>query len=305
MALTRFTNWVNSRFQLNWSPNALPSGDPAELRKILHQHSEKWDDERIRERAEEIAREHPNVDSLDAWLQEHMEIPLEDAEREQLEESPDRISEIALAALSRGMRKELTIFERWILLQILDSSWKDHLHQMDQVKDAIGFRSFSQKDPRIEFKREAARLYEEMQSNVRDKVTDIIMRGRLTPQALPPETTAQMQERRPGEPVPAEAAANIEQARQAQGAPAAVQGAPRPQPAPRPAAAAPATATLGRGAPARRPGTPSAGAATGKSSIPAIGRNEVVTVIHPQTGKQEQMKFKKAKPLLEQGWKLG
>ena len=33
MALTRFTNWVNSRFELNWSPNALPSGDPAELRR--------------------------------------------------------------------------------------------------------------------------------------------------------------------------------------------------------------------------------------------------------------------------------
>ena len=310
MALTRFTNWVNSRFELNWSPNALPSNDPGELRKLLHEQGEKWDDDRIRQRAELLAKEHTSAESLDAWLQEHMQIELEDSEREQLEESPDRISEIALAALSRGMRKELTIFERWILLQILDSSWKDHLHQMDQVKDAIGFRSFSQKDPRIEFKREASRLYEEMQSNVRDKVTDIIMRGRLTPQAISQEAATQMRERKPGEEVPDEAASDINRARDAQAqaraqAQAAAAGQAQRQPAARPTAAAPATATLRRASAGGRAGAKPAGGATGKTAIPAIGRNEVVTVINPQTGKQEQMKFKKAKPLLEQGWKLG
>ena len=34
-----------------------------------------------------------------------------------------------------GLRAELTQFERWILLQIFDSAWKDHLHSMDQLKE--------------------------------------------------------------------------------------------------------------------------------------------------------------------------
>jgi hypothetical protein len=153
-------------------------------------------------------------------------------------------------------------------------------------------------------------LYEEMQSNVRDKVTDIIMRGRLTPQAISQEAATQMRERKPGEQVPDEAAADINRARDAQAqaraqAQAAAAGQAQRQPAARPAAAAPATATLRRATAGGGAGAKPTGGATGKTAIPAIGRNEVVTVINPQTGKQEQMKFKKAKPLLEQGWKLG
>ena len=73
----------------------------------------------------------------------------------------------------------------------------------------------------------------------------------------------------------------------------------------RPSTAAPATATLGRRAGQNRTAKPAPGGPSAKTAIPAIGRNEVVTVINPENGKQEQMKFKKAKPLLEQGWKLG
>ena len=309
MALTRFTNWVNGRFELNWSPNALPSNDPAELRKILHEQADKWDDDRIRNRAAQIAAEHGDADSLESWLNEHLSIGLEESEREALEESPDRIAEITLTAVSRGLRKELTMFERWILLQILDSSWKDNLHQMDQVKDAIGFRSFSQKDPRIEFKREASRLYEEMNSTIRDRVTDVIMRGRMTPQAISPESANEIAQRKPGEKVNEETRRELEaaQAGQPQGARPGTEGAPQMAAAAqrRPSAAAPATATLGRRAGQNRTAKPAPGGPSAKTAIPAIGRNEVVTVINPENGKQEQMKFKKAKPLLEQGWKLG
>jgi len=66
-----------------------------------------------------------------------------------------------------------------VLVQVLDATWKDHLHAMDQLRDSIGFRSFSQKDPRIEFKRESSRLYAEMELAARDRVTDLIFKGRL------------------------------------------------------------------------------------------------------------------------------
>ena len=39
-------------------------------------------------------------------------------------------------------------------------------------------------------------------------------------------------------------------------------------------------------------------------SAPAIGRNEIVTVVNPSNGESQQMKWKKAQPLLQEGWKL-
>ena len=79
------------------------------------------------------------------------------------------------------LRRELGQLERYVLLQILDSTWKDHLYSMDQVKDSVGLRGYAEKDPRIEYKREGASQYAAMQGVIQDRVTDLIFRARLTP----------------------------------------------------------------------------------------------------------------------------
>jgi preprotein translocase subunit SecA len=307
-AVGTFTDWVNARYDLNWSANALPSNNPQELRTILLEQASKWDEKRIAERARKALDATSDVDSLDDWLQENARIALTPSEREKAKTDRDAVAE---EVLTRGLRQELTTFERWILLQILDSSWKDHLHQMDQLRDAIGFRSFSQRDPRIEFKREAAEYFDEMQSTIQDKVTDVIMRGRLSPQATPsPQAMLQAAAKAEaeGKEIPPELAAALAQAKARQqqaaesgggtqqaGAPATAAPAARP----RPAAAAPSTAAVG----ARS--TPRKGKESGGRTVaPTIGRNELVTIMDPKTGKKEEMKFKKAKPLLGEGWRL-
>lgn len=86
--------------------------------------------------------------------------------------------------LARGrsfLRTELTQLERFVLLQILDQAWKDHLYSMDQLKDSVGLRGYAERDPRIEYKREGARQFAAMQQAVRDRVTDLIFRAKLTP----------------------------------------------------------------------------------------------------------------------------
>ena len=45
--------------------------------------------------------------------------------------------------------------ERRILLDIVDTQWKDHLLTLDHLKEGIGLRGYGQKDPLVEFKREA------------------------------------------------------------------------------------------------------------------------------------------------------
>ncbi|MBT8486563.1 MAG: preprotein translocase subunit SecA, partial [Phycisphaerae bacterium] len=181
-ALQQFCSWVRARYALEWTPNALPSPNPGELRKILAQEAAKWDESRIAERAEQALAAGSSPDELATWFESHMGARLTDEERARAEDDPKTVAEEKIASI---LRAELTQFERWVLLQILDQAWKDHLYAIDQLKESIGLRSFSQRDPRIEFKREGARLFEEMQQSIRDKVTDLIFKAKLTPQAAP------------------------------------------------------------------------------------------------------------------------
>ena len=77
------------------------------------------------------------------------------------------------------LRSELTVLESFVLLQILDTAWMDHLYAMDQLKDSVGLRGYAEKDPRIEYKREGAKYFIEMQKTIRDRVTDLIFKARL------------------------------------------------------------------------------------------------------------------------------
>ncbi len=52
--------------------------------------------------------------------------------------------------------------ERYIMLHIVDSQWKDHLHAMDHLKQGIGLRGYGQRNPLIEYKKESFALFEEM-----------------------------------------------------------------------------------------------------------------------------------------------
>jgi len=56
--------------------------------------------------------------------------------------------------------------ERRILLDIVDTQWKDHLLTLDHLKEGIGLRGYGQKDPLVEFKREAFTLFEEMMDRI-------------------------------------------------------------------------------------------------------------------------------------------
>jgi preprotein translocase subunit SecA len=78
------------------------------------------------------------------------------------------------------LRREMTELERYVLLQIYDQSWKDHLLNMDHLKGGVGLRSFAEQDPRVVYKREGARQFREMLSGVQDKVTDMIFKVSLS-----------------------------------------------------------------------------------------------------------------------------
>jgi preprotein translocase subunit SecA len=73
--------------------------------------------------------------------------------------------------------------ERMIMLSVLDQQWKDHLLNMDHLKEGIGLRSYGQKDPLVEYKRESFDMFEDMMQRFQEDTTrylylmQIIRRG--------------------------------------------------------------------------------------------------------------------------------
>ena len=56
--------------------------------------------------------------------------------------------------------------ERDLMLQIVDTQWKDHLYSLDHLKDGISLRSYGQRDPLVEYKKESYQLFQDMRSRV-------------------------------------------------------------------------------------------------------------------------------------------
>jgi preprotein translocase subunit SecA len=77
------------------------------------------------------------------------------------------------------IRKELTDLEQYVLIQIFDQAWKDHLFAMDMLKSGIGLQAFAEQDPRILYKKEGFEFFKMMLAGIRDKVTDQIFRAKL------------------------------------------------------------------------------------------------------------------------------
>ena len=72
-----------------------------------------------------------------------------------------------------GQMREL---ERWIMLQTVDSWWKDHLLNIDHLKDGIGLRGYAQRDPLQEYKREAFELFKRLVIALKQDTLSMIFR---------------------------------------------------------------------------------------------------------------------------------
>jgi preprotein translocase subunit SecA len=70
--------------------------------------------------------------------------------------------------------------ERMILLHTIDSQWKDHLYSMDGLKEGIGLRGYGQRDPLIEYKREAFEMFEELTQRIKEDVTEFIFKVEIS-----------------------------------------------------------------------------------------------------------------------------
>ncbi len=81
-------------------------------------------------------------------------------------------------------KEQLRKIEQILMLDKVDTKWKDHLYAMDHLKSGIGLRGYAQIDPKIEYKREALIMFESMMSSIREDVTDLIFKLRVRPETI-------------------------------------------------------------------------------------------------------------------------
>ena len=169
-------------------------------------------------------------------------------------------------------KKLVDDFEKNITLAIIDEAWKEHLHKMDQLKTSVQMASYEQKDPVLIYKFEAFELFRNMLDKVNKDVLSFLFKGDLPTQdpnqvhearQAPKRPNKKLKESRAND-IPSldEMAANNRQA---------MQGGQRQE----------ITAPIRKGK--------------------TYGRNEMVTIMNVNNGQKQQIKYKKARPMLDSG----
>ena len=71
--------------------------------------------------------------------------------------------------------------ERFIILQIVDTRWREHLESMDYMREGIHLRSFAQKDPLVEYRGEGHAMFEELGGEIREEVVFTLFHAEIAP----------------------------------------------------------------------------------------------------------------------------
>jgi len=133
-------------------------------------HGRDWDWVRLTEDFANLFAFQPDLTQLDQDQAdgEQLEQLLKNQATRRLEEKEESFTPTIMEQLSR-----------YLLLQTIDSQWKDHLLSIDHLKEGIGLRSYGQKDPKGEYKREAYELFMAMMGRIRQEILEKLFRVQL------------------------------------------------------------------------------------------------------------------------------
>lgn len=86
--------------------------------------------------------------------------------------------------VSKSKKKDWNSFERSIMLQVIDQRWREHLSNLEYLRQGIHLRGYAQKNPKQEYKREAFELFSNMLSHIRNDISRFLMNAQ-EPETLP------------------------------------------------------------------------------------------------------------------------
>ncbi len=180
--------WAQRRFESELSVEDLKHKQRDEIREFLveksrsHQKIAQKAISDLQERVEKLSdsgdiplkNANGSTKSLADWFKESIdhELVVEDFEQFDRDELEKRLG----AIVEDHFHPEIRRMERMVLLEIVDSAWKDHLLAMDYLRSAVGQRGMAQLDPKVEYKREGMRMFEGLWGSIGERVTDLVFR---------------------------------------------------------------------------------------------------------------------------------
>jgi len=182
------TQWASRRFESEITIEDLKNKQREEIHELLvdkSRHSQKEAQTCIQSLQGQIEQvsESGGVPLLNAngeanrisgWFKENLnhDLHIEAVERLEKVELEQKLE----AIVEDHYHPEIRRMERMVLLEIVDSAWKDHLLAMDYLRSAVGQRGIAQLDPKVEYKREGMRMFEGLWTSIGERVTDLIFR---------------------------------------------------------------------------------------------------------------------------------
>ena len=161
------------------------------LADIAHEkiYPEEWDVEGLNELLERQFGVHIEKSGEHELLfQGKTSLELENCNREKLHDAVIMAVTQAYEAKEEGIDSEfMRHVEKVIMLQILDSFWKDHLLGMDHLKEGIGLRGYAQKNPLTEYKKEGFDLFSNMMASIKEETTKYLFKAEINQEVEAPE----------------------------------------------------------------------------------------------------------------------
>src|SRR4051794_32901694 len=131
---------------------------------------------------------------LKQWLEAESEL----GEEEMLKRVVDKVQATYEAKLPAGAETSFRQYERYVMLQILDAHWREHLAALDHLRQGIHLRGYAQKNPKQEYKREAFELFGAMVEAVKLEVIKTLTAVEIrTQEDIKPDDQAHVENVRP------------------------------------------------------------------------------------------------------------
>ena len=157
--------------------------------EVAHEkvYPEEWDIESLNDFLERQFGVHiEKVNEKELKIEGKYKLELEHCNREKLYESVAQVVCDAYQLKEDGIVKELEIDpaamrhqEKIIMLQVLDTLWKDHLLGMDHLKEGIGLRGYAQKNPLTEYKKEGFSLFSNLMARIKEEITEYLFKVQI------------------------------------------------------------------------------------------------------------------------------
>jgi preprotein translocase subunit SecA len=168
--------------------------DRDEVSEMIH----KVIDNTIEAHIEEYAEDGFTAETMESvrrWVEGEMRVPVDMTEQPNM----GRVNQEAFtASLKTAMHqlyaerekqigsRNMRMLEKMVLLDTIDSRWKDHLYEMDGLKEGINWMAYAERDPLTEYKLHGMAIFNEMLAGIDNQTADILFHAEFSTPAMPP-----------------------------------------------------------------------------------------------------------------------